>query len=763
MENKIVGHSATRWDAMAKVTGKAKFTGDYFFRNLLHGKYLRSTIAHGYVKEYDLSEAEKVEGVIKILLPEDVPQNLYSTAGHPWSLNPDKRDVQDRTVLTRHVRQYGEEIGAVIATSELAAIAALEKIKVIYEEYPVYLTPEEAMAPDARRIHAERDNTIANTCVSNGDVEKGLQEADLVVEEKFSTPVQQHAHMENQIAIAYLDEDQRWSCLSSTQIPHICRRVIGQALGVKWSTLRVKKPFIGGGFGNKQDITIEPLAVAMSMACGGRPVQISITREESLAYTRTRHAIDYTFKIGVKKDGTITAIDCTAISNQGAYASHGHSVGGKGGGFINALYKTENIRYAAKTVYTNIGVAGAMRGYGIPQVMYALESVMEDVARKIGMDSIEFRIKNKVPEGTYNELTRINMFHNKLDLCLEKGKQQFQWDQKLALSKQYKTGPKRRGVGVASFSYGTGTYPFGLEVAGARIILIQDGSFKLLVGATEIGQGSDTVFSQMVAETIGVPFEHIIAEALTDTDTAPFDTGSYASRQSYITGFAIKEAAEEMRMKILTLASQVHDLEIDTIDIVDAKIVYKHNQLLVTTLADLAMISFYDQSFGKALVAESAVNIHQNSYAYGATFAEVEVDIETGEIEVLSVLNVHDSGEIINPQTAEGQVHGGMVMGLALGLSEGLRYSKEGKPLNNNLLDYKMPTTMDMPDLDVAFVIDKDPIGPYGNKSLGENPLCSPAGAIRNAVLDATGVAINQIPLATQTVYEQMQQAKLRD
>ncbi|MBP2098265.1 xanthine dehydrogenase subunit XdhA [Enterococcus rivorum] len=763
MENKIVGHSTTRWDAMAKVTGKAKFTGDYFFKNLLHGKYLRSTIAHGYVKEYDLSEAEKVEGVIKILLPEDVPQNFYSTAGHPWSLNPDKRDIQDRSVLTRNVRQYGEEIGAVIATTELAAITALEKIKVIYDEYPVYLTPKESMADGARRIHAERENIIANTCVSNGDIEKGLKEADYVIEESFSTPVQQHAHMENQIAIAYLDEDQRWTCISSTQIPHICRRVIGQALGVRWSTIRVKKPFIGGGFGNKQDITIEPLAVAMSMACGGRPVQINITREESLAYTRTRHAIDYTFKVGVKKDGTITAIDCEAISNQGAYASHGHSVGGKGGGFINALYKTENIRYAAKTVYTNIGVAGAMRGYGIPQVMYALEAVMEDVARKIGMDSIEFRIKNKVPEGTYNELTRINIFHNKLDLCLKKGKEQFKWDQKLALSKQHKSGPKRRGVGVASFSYGSGTYPFGLEVAGARIILIQDGSFKLLVGATEIGQGSDTVFSQMVAETIGVPAKHIITEALTDTDIAPFDTGSYASRQSYITGFAVKEAAEEMRMKILTLASRVHDLEISTIDIVDSNIVFKHNQLLVTTLADLAMISFYDQSFGKALVAESAVNIHQNSYAYGATFAEVEVDIETGEIDVLSVLNVHDSGEIINPQTAEGQVHGGMVMGLALGLSEGLRYSKEGKPLNNNLLDYKMPTTMDMPDLEVAFVIDKDPIGPYGNKSLGENPLCSPAGAIRNAVLDATGVAINHIPLATQTVYEQMKQAKLRD
>lgn len=758
---KIIGSSQQRWDAIAKVTGKAKFTGDYDVKNLLHGKYLRSSIAHGYVKEYDLSEANKVPGLVKILLPEDVPQNLYSTAGHPWALDPKKRDVQDRTILTRKVHHYGDEIAAVIATSELAAIEVLEKIKVTYEEYPVYLTPQEAMAEGAMRIHEERDNIIANTCVGKGDIDQGMSEADIIVEEEFHTPIQQHVHMENQIAIAYLDEDQRWTCISSTQIPHICRRVVGQALGVNWSKIRIKKPFIGGGFGNKQDITVEPLAVAMSMACGGRPVQINITREESIAFTRTRHAIDYKIRVGAKKDGTITAIDCEAISNQGGYASHGHSIGGKGGGFINALYRTENLRYAAKTVYTNTGVAGAMRGYGIPQVMYAIESIMEDVARKIDMDPIEFRIQNRRAEGDYNEITRINMFHNKLTECLEEGREKFEWDRKKKEHLAYKDGVKRRGVGVGTFAYGTGTYPFGLEVAGARLILIQDGCFKLMIGATEIGQGADTVFSQMAAETIGVPFENIITDAITDTDFAPFDTGSYASRQSYVTGFAVRKAAEKMRVKILERASAVHDIDISVLDIVDANIVYKHNNQLVTTLADLAMITFYDYQFGESITAEASVNIHENSYAYGATFAEVEVDIETGEIEILSVLNIHDSGEILNPLLAEGQVHGGMVMGLAFGLSEGIRYDKKGKPLNNNLLDYKIPTMMDMPDLDVAFVIDKDPIGPYGNKSLGENPLCSPAGALRNAVLDATGVAINSIPLAKQTVYEQMQQANL--
>lgn len=759
--NKKIGTSSKRWDAEAKATGEAKYTGDYLFNNLLHGIYIRSTIAHGYVKEYDIAEAEKVPGILKILLPEDVPQNYFGTAGHPYSMDPEHRDIEDRQLLTRHVRQYGAEIGAIIAESELAAQQALEKISITYEEYPVYLTPEEAMATDAMRIHEERDNVLAQSLGNKGDVEKGLAEADVVIERQLHTPVQLHVHLENQIAVAYRDEDQRWVCVSSTQIPHICRRICGQALGIKWSQIRIKKPFIGGGFGNKQDITIEPLTIAMSMAMGGRPVQMRLTREESMAYTRTRHAIDYDIKVGVKKDGTITAIDCEAISNQGAYASHGHAIGGKGGGFVEALYKTENLRYSAKTVYTNIGVAGAMRGYGIPQVMYAIESVMEDAARAINMDSIQFRIQNKVPEGTVNALTNIHQDHNKIDWCLKKGRELFHWDERIETNKAYKSGVKRRGVGVASFSYGTGVYPFGLEVAGARLILIQDGSFKLMLGSTEIGQGADTAFEQMVAEVLDVPVDSIIVDAITDTDTAPFDTGSYASRQTYITGFAVKEAAEKMKKSLLERAAVMYEVPEESLDLVAEKVIVNETDETLCSLEELAMRTFYDPEFGKTLVAESAVNIHKNSYSYGATFVELEVDIETGKINLLDALNVHDSGQIINPILAEGQVHGGMVMGLAYGLSEGLRYSPAGKPLNNNLLDYKLPTTMDMPEVHGAFVVDEDTKGPFGNKSLGENPLCSPAGAIRNAVLDATGVEINEIPLSSQIVFEKMKAAHL--
>ena len=759
MKNATVGEKERRWDATAKVKGEANFTDDFPILNCLHAKILRSTIAHGRVVTYDITEAAQMPDVIKIVLPEDLPQNQYATAGHPYAMLEAKRDIEDRLMLNRNVRVYGEEIAAVVAKTELAAEKALAKIKVTYEEYPVYLTPQEAMAPDARRIHEERDNVIANTNVGFGDVEAGLAAADFVVKEQFSTGIQQHAHMEKQVAVAFRNDDQRWVCISSTQIPHICRRIIGQALGIPWSQIRVKKPFIGGGFGNKQDVTIEPLTVALSMLCGGRPVKINLTREESLANTRTRHAIDYDIAIGLKSDGTITAIDFGVLSNQGGYASHGHAIGGKGGTFINSLYTTENLRYAAKTIYTNIAAAGAMRGYGIPQVMYALESVIDDCAEKIGMDPIEFRIKNGRPEGYLNPLSKIQQFNFKVNDCLQKGRVAFDYDRKLQESLQYKNGAKRRGVGVASFSYGSGTYPFGLEVSGARLILIQDGSFKLMLGATEIGQGSDTTFSQMAAETLGVSYDKIIRDAMTDTDIDPFDTGAYASRQSYITGFAVRECAEKMKNQILTRASEMYDIRPEYMDIENNQIVYAHNSQVIVSLADFALASFYDMQHGRAIVAESSVNIHHNSYATGCTFAEVEVDVQTGRVTLLSCMNVHDSGKIINPLLAGGQVEGGMAMGVAFGLSEGLRYSAAGKPLNNNLLDYKIPTMMDLPDFDHEFVESVDPLGPYGNKSLGENPLCSPAPAIRNAVKNATGVAINQIPLATQAVFEAMKKA----
>lgn len=755
-----IGKVERRWDAIAKVKGQANYTGDFPVKNMLHAKIVRSTIAHGYVKSYDISEAEKMPGVVKVLLPEDMPQHLYSTAGHPWNLVPEKQDIADRTVMSRDIRVYGDTIAAVVAKTELQAKEAARKIQVTYEKYPVYLTPQEAMADGAMRIHKERDNVIGTTDLGYGDVEEGYKDADIILNKHLETPVQQHVHLENQIAYAYRSSDQRWTCVSSTQIPHICRRIIAQALDLKWSKVRVKKPFIGGGFGNKQDITIEPITVALSMACNGQPVQVALTREESIAYTRVRHKIDFDFKIGLTKAGRITALRCDVVSNQGGYASHGHAVGGKGGTFINAIYKMDNFKFTSKTVYTNIATGGAMRGYGMPQVVYALECAIDDAADKIGMDPEAFRRMNFRPEGFYNQFSKTKQINFNVEQCLTEGKKVFNWDEKMAASKKFKSGTKRRGLGIASFPFGTATWPFGLETSGARLILLPDGSFKLMVGATEIGQGADTVLSQMAADTLGVPFETIIRDAFTDTDTDPFDTGAYASRQTYMAGFAVREAAEKMKAKLIDRCAKTHDIRPEFLDISDGKLIFLPDDSVVTTVEDLAMSSYYDWDTAKTMVTDSSVNIHHSSYASGCTLAEVEVDMGTGEVKLLSCMNVHDSGKIINPMLAAGQVEGAMAMSIGYGLNEELVYSKEGKPLNNNMLDYKLATTMDLPDLTERFVETWDPQGPYGNKALGENPTCSPAPAVRNAVKDAIGVEIDQIPMSPEVVYNSIQAAK---
>ncbi len=755
MSYKIIGQSVERWDAIAKVQGKADYTADLPKKNVLYGKILRATIAHGLVKKLDISEALKVEGVIKVLTPDDLPDLKFPTAGHPYTLDPKLADIADRNILTKRVRLYGDEIAAIIAENELAAEKALEKIKVEYEEFPFYLSPEESLAEGAVEVHDGSKNLIASTKATVGDLKKGLEEADHIIEGEYKTQIVQHCHMENQVAYAYKGSDQRWVCVSSTQIPHICRRILGEAFGMPWGKFRVVKPFIGGGFGNKQDVTIEPLAVAMSMAVGGEPVMVELQREESIAWTRVRHAISYKAKLGIKKDGTITALEMEAVSNNGAYASHGHSIAGKGAGILQSLYKMPNMEYNSKTVYTNTASAGAMRGYGVPQVIFAMESMIEKAAKELGIDPVELRMKNLVEPNTENPVSHVMFFSNKLKECVEEGMKNFDWDKRKKEANGQKTGDFRRGVGMAVFAYATGVYPKSLEIGGCRLTLNQDGTVKLMVGATEIGQGSDTVFKQMVAETTGIPYDHIYTDMNTDTDYSPFDTGAYASRQSYVSGMAVRKAAIELKEKILDAVKKFDDIDQLHTDIVDGNIVYKHSGEVIQSVGDLALKSYYDLAKGECITAEVSNNFHSNSNAMGATFADVEVDIKTGKVKILNILNAHDSGHILNPLLASGQVEGGMGMAVAYALAEELRYDeKTGTPLNNNLLDYKMPTSMDLPDLDTLFVEEDDPMGPYGNKALGEPPICSPAAAIRNAILDAVGIEVDELPIKPQKLTE---------
>jgi len=755
-----IGKSILRVDSLAKVKGSAKYADDFFEREMLTAKIFRSTIANGWVKNIDVEKAKALPGVAAVVTYEDVPKHTFPTAGHPYHKDPKHQDLADRNILTQRVRLYGDEIAAVVARDEITAQKALTLIKVEYEEYPPILTGEEALKEGSREIHQGTKNIVGQSGYEWGNLEEAFGEADFIFEDEFKTSTVQHCAMENHIAYAYIDDTGRIVVVTSTQIPHICRRIVGQALGIPWGQVRVIKPYVGGGFGSKQDVVVEPLAAFLTTIVHGKPVKVELSREETFIATRVRHAINFKFKTGVKKDGTIVARELTATSLNGGYASHGHSVVSNCGTKFRHLYNEKAIKYDAVTVYTNMPAAGAMRGYGIPQVKFALECHIEDMARKLNIDPIDFRLKNLRKEGYVDPISGIKVGSNGLAECISKGKELIRWDEKKVRNGQSLVKP--RGLGMACSSYASGTHPIGLEIAGARLVLNQDGSVQLQVGATEIGQGSDTVLSQMVAETMGIPCEmvHIISEQ--DTDIAPFDTGAYASRQTYITGMAVKKAAEEIKAKVLNYAWGMTDIPAQALDIIDAWIVYKHNGEKIMPLSEVALDSYYHSVFAAPITADVTNNARVNALAYACTFAEVEVDIITGKVAVLEIYNVHDCGKVINPMLAEGQVHGGVSMGIGYALYEQMLFDpKTGKPLNNNLLDYKLMTTMDTPDIGVGFVETYEPTGPYGNKALGEPPAISPAPAIRNAILDATGVKLNQLPLSPQYLFEKFKEAGL--
>jgi len=755
MSLKIVGKSVQRLDAVEKVTGKARYSEDFFERGMLVGKVLRSPHAHAVVKRIDVSRARALPGVEAVITARDLPTIKFPTAGHPWSLDPAHRDVADRLILTDKARFVGDAIAAVVAVDALTAEKALHLIEVEYEVLPFVLTPEDAMKEGAPVLHEGRpDNIVSSFGTQYGDIEAELAGADRVFEGTYETSIVQHCHLENQTAFAYQDSHGRIVINSSTQIPHIVRRIVAQALGLRWGKVQVIKPYIGGGFGAKQDVVIEPLVAAMTLAVHGRPVRMTFTREEVFIDSRTRHAMKINLRIAASKEGKLHGIWIRLVSNTGAYASHGHSIAMSSGAKFRPLYHFRSFKFEPKTVYTNLPVAGAMRGYGVPQMFFALESLLEDIARELKLDPIEFRRMNLISVGHQDPLTRNIVRSFGIPECIELGKSLIKWDEKKrAYANQ--TGDKRRGLGMACFSYASGTHPVALELAGARIVMHQDGSVTLQVGATEIGQGSDTVFAQITAEVLGIPMDMVHVVTVQDTDISPYDSGAYASRQTFVTGIAVRKAALEARDQVLAIAARKCGLGPEELDIRDCRVVENASGRDLCSLEDVAMDSYYDRIYADPIKSDVSANVRINAMSYGVTFMAVEVDIQTGKIEVLELYNVHDSGKVINPKLAAGQVHGGVSMALGAALLEQMLFDPAtGKPLNNNLLDYKLPTILDTPTIHAAFVETHDAAGSFGSKSLGECPVISPAPALRNAVLDATGVAFNKIPLYPQMVFE---------
>ena len=757
------GKSIKRVDAYDKVTGRTRYTDDLCDKGAYVAKILHSTIAHGKVLSIDTSEAEKVEGVVRILTCFDLKEKHYfATAGHPWSVEPEHQDVADRLILTDTVRFYGDDIAAVVAENEVSAAQAVRLIRVSYEEYPFVLDPQEAMKDGAPQLHeAYPDNILRHTSINRGDYENAIKEPGLIkVEGWYETPTVQHCHIENFICYAEM-QGERLHLVSSTQIPHIVRRVVGQAIGMDWGKIRVEKPYIGGGFGNKQDILYEPLCAWLCIQTGGHLVKLDVTREETFVCNRVRHSIRTHIISWVRPDGTYAARKAEIFSNQGAYASHGHSICAKGAGCFHQLYPCDNVEVDAYTVFTNRPVAGAMRGYGIPQAMWAVESHTEDVAAALGRDSLEFRRRNLMPVGYVDGFSKNEMYADSFNQCLDKAMKAIDYERKF---REYRnqTGDIRRGIGIAVFWYNTAVWPISLETSSCRMMMNPDGSFQVQLGETEIGQGADTAYTQMAADVVGVPIDKVHVVSCQDTDVTPFGTGAYASRQTYTAGFSIRQTGLILKEKILDYAQLMTRMPAYNLDIVDGNIVRKTDGRVLMTLASLAENAQYSLTDSRQFAAESTYQIKSNAYSFGCTIAEVEVDIPLCKVKLVDVVNCHDAGTLINPQLAEAQVHGGMSMDSGFGLTEKLIFDpKTGRTLNNNLLDYKLSTFLDHPALKAEFVENPEPTSAFGTKALGEPPTCSVAPAIRNAVFHATGVAVNEAPLNPHNLFRAFTEAGL--
>ncbi len=753
----IVGKPERKVDAVKLVTGKPAFVDDIDLRDMLHARLLTSPHAHAVIRNIDASKARALSGVHAVLTYKDVPRVPYTTAGQSWP----EPGPHDQYCLDYMVRFVGDRVAAVAAETPEIAEQALALIQVDYEVLPAVLDPRQATDPNAPRIHPEPEsyrihdasrNIAAHLHAEIGDVERGFAESDVVVEGEYIVPQVQQTPIENHIVITYWDEDDRLVVRTSTQVPYHVRRIIAPIIGLPPRRIRVIKPRIGGGFGVKQEVLLEDICSLLTITTN-RPVKLEFSRAEEFRSSRSRHPQILRMKTGVKRDGTIVANQMTLLANTGAYGTHSLTVQSNTGSKTLPLYPCANIRFEAEIVYTNLPPAGAFRGYGVPQGFFALESHIDEIAKQLGMDALELRRKNWLKEGDENPLARA-LGEGKegytqiiescgLPQCLQIVEEKLHWKEKRGRSG---TGRFRYGVGVALAMHGT-AIP-GLDMGGASIKLNDDGSFNILVGATDIGTGSDTVIAQIAAEVLGVRMEDIIMHS-SDTDFAPFDTGAYASSTTYISGGATKKAAEQVRMQILEVAGRMLKANPDSLSINNRIITAPNGQTV--TVSQVALHSLHVENQQQIMSTASWMS-YNSPPPFAAQGAEVEVDTETGVVRVLKAISAVDAGRVINPIMAEGQIEGGATQALGYGVCEEMVYDQQGALLTTNLSDYRIYNAVDMPQMESYLVETHDPFGPFGVKAIAEIPIDGMAPAVANAVADALGVRIREIPLTPERV-----------
>ncbi|MDO8804619.1 MAG: molybdopterin-dependent oxidoreductase [Elusimicrobiota bacterium] len=746
-----VGRSLHRKDAPDKVTGRARYTGDMSLPGMLHGKILTSPVAHAKVKSIDTSAAEKLPGVKAVITWKDVSEILYG-------VSPARYD--EHVLAKDRVRYVGDEIAAVAAVDEATAAKAVALIKVEFESLPEVFTIDDAMKAGAPVLH-EKYPTNVNVDVNYtfGDMEKGFAEADLVLEQRYKGNRTYQSPMEPHATLARWEANGRLTIWTSTQVPHYVQHMLARVLEIPMGRIRVIRPAVGGGFGVKAETTPLDFCSVYLAKKTGRPVMMKYDRKEMLHHGRGRHMQYIDLKIGVKKDGTITAVDQTAYLDGGAYTSFGIVATYYSGAMVPTLYKLPNYKFKGHRVYTNLPACGAFRGHGCPHPRFAFESMLSIIAEKLGLDDIEIRLKNAMTPNslTANELEVISC---EFKATLEQAREASGWREKKGKL------PRGKGIGVGCGGFVSGAgYPIyrsDFPHSNAMIRVLEDGTAStLFIAASDIGQGSDTVLCQVAAEELGVPYDSILMSDC-DSDIAPLDLGTYSSRVTLMAGNAVKMAAANVKSKLFAFTGAKLGVDPESLTAKGGRVFVKNEPAVGMPWDEAARLAF---SQGGPLVGtgcyqppklggkhKGAAVGTSPAYSFGTTIVEVEVDLETGKTKVTDCTDYHDSGKVLNPSAFHGQVHGAVVMSIGETLTENVQFTKEGDVANATLNDYLIPTSMETPRIHSGFVESYEPRGPFGAKEVGEGAALPVIGALANAIYDATGVRITELPITAEKV-----------
>lgn len=769
-----IGKGEKKIDGLPLATGSLKFTDDFVVKDSLYLALLYSPHAHAEILDIDDTEARKSPGVVEIFHYKNVKPILHTTAGQGFP----EPSPYDTVLFDKKVRFVGDKVAMVAAKTKKEAEEALKKIKVDYKILEPLFDPENAMAPDAPKIHSldcyatipvtydPNKNLAAEVDIAFGDLEKGIAEADIVVDEIYHTHYASHCAIEPHSVKTFFDEMGRLVIISSTQVPFHVRRIVSRVCDFPLAKIRVIKPRVGGGFGAKQEVMLEQLAAWATITLK-QPATLILSREEVFRSSRTRHPVRTHLKMGVKNSGDITFLEMDTLLNTGAYGTHALTVlSNCGAKVLPLLNKIENLHFLGRSVYTTLPVGGAYRGYGATQGYFALNQHLDILSRKVEIDFIDFVKKHHIREGETSKIFEVLgegkegvkqvVKSCKLDECMDWCASAIGWQEKRG--KHITHGDKIRGVGAAVAMQGSGI-PL-IDMGAASMKINEDGSFNLDVGATDIGTGSDTILAQIAGEVLGVRPDKIIVLS-SDTDRTPFDVGAYASSTTYISGGAVKKCAEKIREQIFDVAITMKKWDRKNLVLADESVKNKKTGEGVP-LSDIAIFALYTQEQFQ-IQASASHTSPESPPPFLATFVELDVDTRTGKVDLIQAATAVDCGQAINPILVEGQVEGAVVNGLSYALVENFVFSSQGNLINGHFKDYKLFTSVDIPQIKTHIVKSYEETGPFGAKSVAEIGINTPAPAIANAIYDAVGVRLYTLPFTPDKVYTALKRLKTYD